>query len=246
RKYIDREARKGVKPTNIKATLNSAFSFYRNQVSSKQIGEIKSAIREEAVNFSDLEDLFSPYKIDDAMLSCVRDGKIDNMGQVIYYGATWGQEHFACMIGNAAMLTSLHWYMTETAEPTFAIYQDCQNKLIRNKLQVMWVGSNRTKYNARSKKYQHSFVPFMMAIVDCECTATYTYALEKLDWLVRELSLEETCLKDYVPFVVHDAHQGALAASRSKLPDARNGRCFFHITKNIKDQKKKLGPAYNL
>ncbi|KAF4700477.1 hypothetical protein FOZ63_011675, partial [Perkinsus olseni] len=144
RKYIDREARKGVKPSNIKASLNSNFHFYKDQVSSKQISEIKSGIREEVVNFGDLEQLFAPYKIDDAMLTSIREEKNIDRGQVVYYGGTWGEEHFACMVGNAAMLTSLKWYLSESENPKFALYQDCQNKLLRNKLQIMWLGSNRT------------------------------------------------------------------------------------------------------
>ncbi|KAF4726770.1 hypothetical protein FOZ63_023628, partial [Perkinsus olseni] len=109
-----------------------------------------------------------------------------------------------------------------------------------------------SRFNPKTGKYQHAFVPFMMAIVDCECKATYKYALQKLNWLVKELTLGLSTdmgylgLEGCVPFVVHDAHQGALTAARSELPGARNGRCYFHITKNIKDKKKTLGTAYDL
>ncbi|KAF4724767.1 hypothetical protein FOZ63_016904, partial [Perkinsus olseni] len=50
-------------------------------------------------------------------------------------------------------------------------------------------------------------------------------------------------VRDVVNFCVHDAHQGALSACRDKLPGVRNGRCYYHLSKNIKDNASRLGAA---
>ncbi|KAF4721873.1 hypothetical protein FOZ62_025953 [Perkinsus olseni] len=128
------------------------------------------------------------------------------------------------------------------------------------------------RYDARKKKYTHSFVPFLWAIVAEETAAVYDFILKKLDELVNALSDSDNALEDVINLCVHDAHQGAISACEENLPGVRNGttysiwkfhdetvaikpnlhffaisaRCFYHFSKNLRDNKKRLGAAFEL
>ncbi|KAF4656584.1 hypothetical protein FOZ61_006786 [Perkinsus olseni] len=66
---------------------------------------------------------------------------------------------------------------------------------------------------------------------DEECQSAYEHLLVELD----NLSNDSTSL------CVHDAHQGALRACEALLPGKRNARCYYHFSKNIKDNRSKFG-----
>ncbi|KAF4679255.1 hypothetical protein FOZ60_015305 [Perkinsus olseni] len=85
-----------------------------------------------------------------------------------------------------------------------------------------------------------------MAIINEECYDVYYHLLVHLDTLVKALTLGESTLQSVVNLCVHDAHQGALKACREVLPNVRNARCYFHLTKNLKDNKSTLGEGFNI
>ncbi|EER03287.1 hypothetical protein Pmar_PMAR000524 [Perkinsus marinus ATCC 50983] len=85
-----------------------------------------------------------------------------------------------------------------------------------------------------------------MAIINEECYDVYHHLLAHLDTLVRALTLGEKTIEDVVNLCVHDAHQGALKACREVLPNVRNARCYFHLTKNLKDNKGTLGEGFDI
>ncbi|KAF4677850.1 hypothetical protein FOZ60_017149, partial [Perkinsus olseni] len=98
----------------------------------------------------------------------------------------------------------------------------------------------------RDQEYRHTFVPFFMAIIDKECYDIYYCLLDHLDTLIKALTNGEKTLADVVNFCVHDAHQGALRACEDRLPGIRNGRCYFHLSKNLKDNQSLLAEAFSV
>ncbi|KAF4689779.1 hypothetical protein FOZ60_001130 [Perkinsus olseni] len=81
----------------------------------------------------------------------------------------------------------------------------------------------------------------MLAIIDEECQSAYEHLLAELDNLVRFFTDGERGLNDSTSLCVHDAHQGALRACEALLPGKRNARCYYHFSKNIKDNRSKFG-----
>lgn len=118
------------------------------------------------------------------------------------------------------------------------------------------------RYDTSRREYRHTFVPFFMAIINEECYEVYHHLITHLDMLVRALTSGERGLSDVVNLCVHDAHQGAIKACNELLPDVRNGRCddmyeynniwslhhsarcYFHLSKNFKDNRGVLGDAF--
>ncbi|KAF4739978.1 hypothetical protein FOZ63_027107, partial [Perkinsus olseni] len=195
-------------------------------------------------NYYQLDGEFAPHRLTNAMVQFIREGR-DLQEEFVYHGGRWGESHWAVVYGGAkvaGMLSSLLWYI-EHMPDGFALYMDVQNKILRDGLKVAWIGSTRVWYNPLKRAYSHTFVPFLSAIIDEESADVYRFMLEKLDLLVRVLTSGDRDLRDVVNFCVHDAHQGALSACREKLPGVRNGRCYYHLSKNIKDNASKLGAA---
>ncbi|KAF4740725.1 hypothetical protein FOZ62_021836, partial [Perkinsus olseni] len=96
-------------------------------------------------------------------------------------------------------------------------------------------------FDAARNECRHTFVPFMLAIIDEECQSAYEHLLVELDNLVRFFTDGERGLNDSTSLCVHDAHQGALRACEALLPGKRNARCYYHFSKNIKDNRSKFG-----
>lgn len=116
------------------------------------------------------------------------------------------------------------------------------------------------RYDESASLYRHTFVPFLMGIIDVECYEVYSQLLEKLGDLVDFFTSGNKSLSDVVNLCVHDAHQGALKACKRKIPDVRNGskrspmdvrdcgtcvncsaRCYYHLAKNLKDNRRRFG-----
>ncbi|KAF4678542.1 hypothetical protein FOZ60_016427 [Perkinsus olseni] len=165
--------------------------------------------------------------------------------KLIHLETNFNSQDFVCALTSTDMLVSLKWFL-DSCPKGFPLYMDTQQKIIRGKPKVVWMGSSRIRYDARRKKYVHSFVPFIWAIVPEESAGVYDFMLGKLNELMITLSGNRSSLADVVNLCVHDAHQGAISACKGRLPDVRNARCFYHFKKNLTDNKKKLGAAFEL
>ncbi|KAF4699577.1 hypothetical protein FOZ62_014303, partial [Perkinsus olseni] len=115
-------------------------------------------------------------------------------------------------------------------------YPEFSERLTKTRVSTSQVLLTHYQYDARRKKYVHSFVPFLWSIAAEESAAVYDFMLGKLDELVKTLSANRKSLVDVATLCVHDAHQGAISASR----------CFYHFSKNLRDNKKKVGAAYDM
>ncbi|KAF4728387.1 hypothetical protein FOZ62_026126 [Perkinsus olseni] len=194
-------------------------------------------------NLHDLEEAFSPYRVEEKHFDDVRKGNAVP-SQLLFFDSTWGESYFTAVFGSTDMLKSLHAYIERGEQ--FAIYLDAQHKLARSKVKTLWIGGIRTRFDHKTKKYVHSFTPFCGAFAAEEAEEVYTFMLRELDGIVHRLTRGQKELGDLVALCVHDAHRGAIAACEKVLPEARNSRCFFHLTKSVKDNKARLGEAFDL
>ncbi|KAF4647447.1 hypothetical protein FOL47_004609, partial [Perkinsus chesapeaki] len=115
-------------------------------------------------NYYELEAEFSSYRLTNAMVNYIREGR-DLEEEFIYHGGFWGETHWAVLFGGGGMLSSLHWYI-ESMRDGFPLYMDVQNKLLRDGLKVAWIGTTRVWYNPLKRCHSHTFVPFLCAIID--------------------------------------------------------------------------------
>ncbi|KAF4649471.1 hypothetical protein FOZ61_001291, partial [Perkinsus olseni] len=200
-------------------------------------------VESELPNFFELEEVFEDSRISQELIDFIREEKLPAK-EFVFHGGYW-RDNFACVVGGASMLASLFWFI-RSMPSGFPLYMDAQNKIIRGSQKVAWVGSSRIWFDTSRRQYRHTFVPFFMAIINEECYDVYHHLLLHLDTLVKALTRGEKSIQSVVSLCVHDAHQGALKACHEVLPNVRNARCYFHLTKNLKDNKSTLGEGFDI
>ncbi|KAF4652155.1 hypothetical protein FOL47_011238, partial [Perkinsus chesapeaki] len=179
------------------------------------------------------------FRVTESMLDHVKQGRLLTE-ECVFLDGFWEAEHFASLLTSGRMLASLLWYL-EARPDGFPLYMDAQNKIILGDLKVAWLGTTRVWFDAGRNEYRHTFVPFMLAIIDEECQAAYEHLLDELDKLVQFFTDGQRELRNCVNLCVHDAHQGAIRACQTYLPGIRNARCYYHLSKNLKDNRSKFG-----
>ncbi|KAF4677209.1 hypothetical protein FOL47_002772 [Perkinsus chesapeaki] len=263
--YILNAASRGENASHVLAHATHKYPAFEERLTQSRVQNLISSFRTRrdgiprVANLFELDSAFADYRITPATLESVKDNR-SLPSKIVHLGTNFESSSFVCALSSTGhdgpnstlecsfslldMLVSLKWFL-DSCSDGFPLYMDAQQKVIRGKPKLVWMGSSRTRYDNRRKKYTHSFVPFLWAIVPEESAAVYSFMLEKLDELVQALSSDEKTLSDVINLCVHDAHLGAISACEEKLPEIRNARCFYHFSKNIRDNKKKLGPAFD-
>ncbi|KAF4703220.1 hypothetical protein FOZ63_001102, partial [Perkinsus olseni] len=251
-RFVFDQASLGLTASQIYNAMVSQHRYYTDtgRINRVKIQEIMSSMprrraagAQPTTNYYQLEEALGDNKLNQAMVDMIKDDQ-ELAEEYIYHRGVWGDQHFSCMVGGASMISSLYWFI-RSCPSGFPLYMDAQNKIIRGGLKVAWIGTTRVWYNRRNEAH-HTFVPFLMGLCDEECYETYYGLLAELDKLVKLLTNDTRQLSDVVNLCLHDAHQGAIRACEDYLPGIRNGRCYFHLSKNIKENKTRLGEAYDL
>ncbi|KAF4735552.1 hypothetical protein FOZ63_032612, partial [Perkinsus olseni] len=233
-RFIFDQAAQGSTASQVYNAMVAQHRYYTDtgRINRVKIQEIMSSMPRRRIagaqltsNYYELENALGDNKLTQAMIDMIKDDR-EVPNEFVYHHGFWGDEHFACIVGGASMISSLYWFI-RSCPSGFPLYMDAQNKIIRGSLKVAWIGTTRVWYNRRNEAH-HTFVPFILALCDEECYETYHNLLAELDKLVKVLTDDARQLSDIVNLCLHDAHQGAIRACEDYLPGVKQHKFFLH------------------
>ncbi|KAF4646628.1 hypothetical protein FOL47_005883, partial [Perkinsus chesapeaki] len=93
-------------------------------------------------NLFELDSAFAEYRITPALLKSVKDN-CPLPSKIVHLETDFDSQDFVCALTSTDMLVSLKWFL-DSCTDGFPLYMDTQQKVIKGKPKLVWIGSSRT------------------------------------------------------------------------------------------------------
>ncbi|EER10901.1 hypothetical protein Pmar_PMAR021376 [Perkinsus marinus ATCC 50983] len=143
---------------------------------------------------ADLEAALEQYRINDEIVQgIVNDEALDS--SLVLLDSLWESGDHAVAVTSTDMLRSLAYFLKNLPDG-IVLYTDCQNKIVRGKHRMLWMGASR---------------------ISSESSRIYEHALQQLNTLIERISGKRKNIQNTILAFLHDAAPGANAAAQKIL-----------------------------